>query len=143
MDSACEPDVVTNHGNEIQIEGLTHCPSTSATLLASSGVKLTSVPFSACSFRSSLRVRLPAPRPSERFREGATASSAPFLPPGNETELRGVLTALGSVSLLMERSQSSVSAELRESCDMEKSTWSAEGMWRRPRYQNTGSTEQK
>lgn len=26
---------------------LTHCPSTSATLLASSGVKFTSVPFSA------------------------------------------------------------------------------------------------
>ncbi len=95
---------------------LTHCPSTSATLCASSGVKLTSVPSSACIFSSSLRVRLPAPRESDAFRAGVP-SSAPFL--GKETVLRGVFGRFGSASLLMERSQSSVSLEVRDSWDME------------------------
>ena len=99
-----------------RIVALTHCPSTSATLLASSGVKLTSVPASACSLSSSLRVRLPAPRESDALRDGVP-SSAPF--PGKETELRGVFRWLGSASLLMDRSQSSVSLELRDNWDIE------------------------
>ena len=67
-------------------------------------------------------MRLPAPRPREPFCETA-ASSAPLWP-GNETEFLGVLAWFGSASLLMERSQSSVSLELSDNWDIEKSTWS-------------------
>ena len=67
-------------------------------------------------------MRLPAPRPREPFCETA-ASSAPLWP-GNETEFLGVLAWFGSASLLMERSQSSVSEEVRDNCDIEKSTCS-------------------
>ena len=60
-------------------------------------------------------MRLPAPRESDAFRDGVP-SSAPF--PGKETVLRGVFGRFESASLLMERSQSSVSAGLSDSWDM-------------------------
>ena len=69
-------------------KGRTHCPKSSSNLFASSDVKCTSVPFSACSFRSSLRVRLPARPPRCECVSGVgTSGSEAAVPPweGNTT----------------------------------------------------------
>jgi len=92
---------------------LTHCLRTSATREASSALKVTSVPFSACNRINSLNDLRSFPPP--RLRRGV--SSTPSL--GNTTEFRGVdfvclFTREGLISP-SERSQSSEPSEREES----------------------------
>lgn len=75
--------------------GLTHWPNTSATVDASSALKLQSVPFSACSLRSSLNdlfplpTRLLTPFASAVVLPGVASSLIEKI-----TELRGVVVAI-------------------------------------------------
>ena len=93
----------------------THWPRTSSSFAASSAVKFTFVPFSACNFNSSLNVLFPsAPRPELAC---VGASSVPTPPPfvGNAT--RAEPATPGSISAT-ERSQSSGGSDMREGSAM-------------------------
>jgi len=76
-----------------------HCPKTSPSLAASWGVKCTSVPFSACSLRSSLRVRFPVP-----VRLPACGSSASGLGWSPTPPCEGNATRVGAAALALEGS---------------------------------------
>jgi hypothetical protein len=88
----------------------THLPKVSSNLVASSVVKCTSVPFSACSFKTSLSVRFPELRCDARSASGGAEDTSfspaevPSQPPppweGNTTRLEAeavVLALVGSV----------------------------------------------
>lgn len=78
-------------------KGRTHCPKSSSNLFASSDEKCTSVPFSACSFRSSLSVRLPARPPRCDCASGVGASrSAAAAPPWEGNAMRLVVEVVAA-----------------------------------------------
>lgn len=102
----------------------THCLRTSATREASSALKVTPVPFSACNRINSLNDLRSFPPPS--FRRGV--SSTPSL--GNTTEFRGVdFVRLFTREGLISPSERSQSSELSEREDSVKFSLKDMAVW--------------